>query len=276
MKPSSMSRASSGSSSMEVPASSLATGRRRQDLAISSALVVLDVGRPHRLAGVQALGVRRSRRVPQDLTGGERRVQARVVVIARDGEPAQQVRPVHPVAGGLVGRHHALQHQQAGRVAEVRHHDVDQAAGHLVKVEGGADLTEGVIKQRVPHQRGIEELLVGGRRHAHDHQCADNVVAPAHRLDGDHGVDRVGAPGAQREHRRGLPAAAGGVEQPLQRRAGLRRRRDQVAQVGTDQGFARRGEDFQRTPVMLIYPPSLIYPDDQGPPGGVGKQSSDL
>jgi hypothetical protein len=46
--------------------------------------------------------------------------------------------------------------------------------------------------------------------------------------------------------------------------------------VGTDQGFAGRGEDFQGTAVMLIYPPSLIYPDDQGPRGGVGKQSSDL
>ena len=158
----------------------------------------------------------------------------------------------------------------------MRHHDVDQAAGHLVEVEGGADLAEGVVEQRVPHQRGIEELLVGGRRHAHDDQRADDVVAPAHRLDGDHGVDRVGAPGAEREHRRGLPAAAGGVEQTLQRRAGLRRRGDQVAQVGTEQGYTRRGEDFQRTPVMLIYPPSLVYPDDQGPRGGVGKQSSDL
>jgi hypothetical protein len=46
--------------------------------------------------------------------------------------------------------------------------------------------------------------------------------------------------------------------------------------VGTDQGFAGRGEDFQRTPVMLIDPPRLIYPDDQDPRRGVGKQSSDL
>jgi hypothetical protein len=158
----------------------------------------------------------------------------------------------------------------------VRHHDVDQAVGHLVKVEGGTDLAEGVIEQRVPHQRGIEELLVGGRRHAHDHQRADDVIAPAHRLDGDHRVDRVGASGAEREHRRGLPAAAGGVEQPLQRRAGRRRRGDQVTQVRTDQGLAGRGEDFQRAPVMLIDPPRLIYPDDQRPRRGVGKQSSDL
>ena len=261
---------------MEVPASSLATGRRRQDLAILSALLfstlVVRTGLPvsrHSVYGVPG-GYRRTSPV------GNAASQARVVVVAGDREPAQQVRPVHAVVGELVGRHHALQHQQAGRVAEVRHDDVDQAAGHLVQVEGGADLAEGVVEQRVPHQRGIEELLVGGRRHAHDHQCADDVVAAAHRLDGDHGVDRVGAPGAEREHRRGLPAAAGGVEQALQRRAGLRRRGDQVAQVGAEQRLAGRGEDFQRTPVMLIDPPGLIHPEDQGPRGGVGKQSSDL
>jgi hypothetical protein len=62
----------------------------------------------------------------------------------------------------------------------------------------------------------------------------------------------------------------------MQRRAGLGRRGDQVAQVGADQGFAGRGEDLQRTPVMLIDPPRLVYPDDQDPRGGMGKQSSDL
>jgi hypothetical protein len=120
------------------------------------------------------------------------------------------------VDGRLVGRHQGLQHQQASRVAEVRHHDVDQAAGHLIEVEDGADLPEGVVQQGVPHQRGIEELLVAGRRHPHDHQGADAVVVPAHGLHGDHRVHRVIPPRPHREHRGGFPACAGGLQEAAQ------------------------------------------------------------
>jgi hypothetical protein len=46
--------------------------------------------------------------------------------------------------------------------------------------------------------------------------------------------------------------------------------------VRTEQGFAGRGEDLLGVPVMLHYPSGLIDPEDHGPDGGVGQQSSDL
>jgi len=151
----------------------------------------------------------------------------------------------------------------------------------LALVMAALAIGEGCAPVPLPHYaaygpKRVEELLVDGGRHAHDHQCGDAVVVPAHGLDGDDGVDRVGAPGPEREHRGGLPAAAGSVEQPGQRRAGRRRRGDQVAQVGTEQGLTGRGEELQRSPVMLDDPPRLIDSEDQRPRGGVGKQGSDL
>ena len=246
-------------------------GRRSHDSAMLDRFGGGHGGRMDRPAGVHALGVGRARRVAQHLPGGERGVPVRVAVVGGDGHPAQQVGPVVLRGGRLVGRHQALQQQQPGRVAEVRDHDVDQPPGQLVQVEGGPHLPERLIQQRMPHQRGVKELLHAGRWHAQDRQRrrAPLVVA-AHRLQRDHGVDGVAALGLEGEHRGRFPASLDRVKQTVQRRPCGGVAHHQIAQVRAEQRAVRRIKDFLRIPVMLNYPSGRIYPQDQCPHGSVG------
>ena len=126
-----------------------------------------------RLAGVYALGIDRSCLVPHQLPYGEGDLPTGVMVVGGDRQ-AQHARAVLLLRRCLVG-HEALLHMQAGDVAEVRDDYVDQATGHLVEIQGGADLAEGLVEQPVPHHRWVEEPLAGGR-HAHDHQRRTAIV----------------------------------------------------------------------------------------------------
>jgi hypothetical protein len=148
---------------------------------------------------------------------------------------------------------------------------LDQPAGHLVQVEGGAHLPERLIEQGVPHQGGVQELLHARRRHAQDGQRGRaGVAVAAHRLQGDHGVDRAAALRPEGEHRGRFPARLDRIQQAVQWRPGRGVADHQVAQVRAEQRPVRRVEDFLRIPVMLNYPSGRIYAQDQCPHGCVG------
>ena len=234
-------------------------------------LAVVQRGDPDRLAGVHALHVGRVRRVEQHLAGGERGVPAGGAVVGGHREPAHQLGPVRRVDRELVAGGHALQHQQPGRGAEVRHQDVDQAAGHLVQVQGRADLAERVIQQRVPHQRGIDEPLGRSWRHAQHGQRGQARFIPVaeHRLDAGHRLHPAAFPGADRQDGGGLAPRLDRLEQLGQRGLGRAPAGHQVAQVGADQGIRVEGQDLGRVSVMLNDPSVLIDAEDEGPHGYV-------
>jgi hypothetical protein len=194
------------------------------------------------------------------------------MVVGGDRKPAQQVWPILLLRRCLVG-HQALLDQQAGDVAEVRDDYVDQAAGHLVEIQRGVDLAEGVVKQPVPHHRWVEKPLRAGRRYAHDHQRRTAVVA-IDGLDRDHRVDRIAAPGPERQYSRGFPPRPPGLEQARQRRS-RRTAHHQAMQGGSQQGAAPGVEHLLRVSVMPNDPSGRIYPENQRPHGGGGGERSD-
>jgi hypothetical protein len=72
----------------------------------------------------------------------------------------------------------------------MRYQDVDQATGHLVQVERRADLPEGVVQERVPHQGRVDEPLVLDRRHLQDGQRHEARGFPQHGLHAGHRLTR--------------------------------------------------------------------------------------
>src|SRR5262249_39535847 len=192
------------------------------------------------------------------------------MVVGGDRKPPQQVRPIRWPRRCLVG-HEAFLHEQAGDVAEVRDDYADQAAGHLVEIQGGADLAEGVVKQRVPHHRWVEEPSRAGGRYAHDRQRRTAIVA-IDGLDRDHRVDRIAALGPERQYGRGFPARPRGIEQARQR--SRRTAHHQVTQKGSQQSAAWRVERVPRSQVMPNYPSGRIDPQNQRPHGGRGGKRS--
>ncbi len=176
----------------------------------------------------------------------------------------------------LIPGGHALEHEQARSGAEVRHQDVDQAPRHLVEVKRRPDLPEGVVQQRVAHQGGVYEPLVLGGRHLQHGQGGEARGLPVHGLHAGDRLDPASFPGADREHRGGLPAGPDGVEQGGQGRLSRGGGGDQIAQVRADQLGRIQGEDIRGIPVMLYDPPGLIDAQDERPEGDVGQKRCDL
>jgi hypothetical protein len=226
-----------------------------------------------RFAGVHALGIDRSCLVLHHFTYGESDLPAGIIVVGGDRQPAQQVRPILLLRRRLVG-HKALLDKQAGDVAEVRDDYVDQAAGHLVEIQRGIDLAEGVVKQPVPHHRWVEKPLGAGRRYAHNHQRR-TAVAAIDGLDRDYRVDRIAALGLERQYGRGFPPRPPSLEQARQRRS--RRTAHQQGIQGSSQQNAARGvQHLLRISVMPDDPSGRIYPENQRPHGGGGGKRSNL
>ncbi len=217
-----------------------------------------------RLGRVQALRIGGSRRVGEDLAGWERRVPCEVTVVMSGSEPADQPRSVRRADGKLIPADQALQHQHAGRIAEVGNDDVDQRRRHLVDVELPAGPGKGTVEQGVAHHRGVEETLLRRRRDAQDHQRQEARVRRADRLNGDHRVGAVAVAGLDRQHRGTLTTGAGGIDESLQP-AAVHRLGDHGTEVDAEQGTGRLGEDLPGGTVMLEDPARLVDADDQRP-----------
>ena len=230
----------------------------------------------HRLAGGHALGVRRARRVAQDLPGREHRVPGRVAVVVGHREPAQQLGAVRAVGRQFLPGHQALQDQQPGLVGEVRHSDVDEFAGQLVDVQRAADPLERAVQERVPHHRRVQETALGRRRDPDQHQADQARVAGAHRLDGDHRIQRVAVPGPERQHGRALAAGQRRAQQALQGYRVRRGTRQQAAELNAEQGVAGVSEHVRGIPVVLEDPAGFVDTEGQRPRRGVGQEGGDL
>ena len=138
-------------------------------------------------------------------------------------DPAQRHRPLRPVRRQFVVPGQALQQQQAGHVAEVRHDRVEQDAGHVVDVERVADPGERVVQHLPAHERGIDEPLRFGRGDAQQRQRGQAGPAGPHRVDGHHRFGRGAVAGVDREHGTALTIRTDGLEQPGHRSRGVTR-----------------------------------------------------
>ena len=261
---------------MDASDSSSATGRRSHDSAMLTAASVVQ----HRPPG-------RACRCPctprTGVPGGYSSTSPVGNAASQPGEPSSVAtasrRSSWEPSGGWTGNSSpAATLSSTSRPAAVQkcgHQDVDQAPGHLVQVERRADLPEGVVQQRVPHQGRVHEPLVLGGRHLQHGQGGQARGLPEHGLHAGHRLHPAAFPGADRQHRGGLPAGPDGIQQGGQGRVGRRGGRDQVAEVRPDQ-WRIQGEDVRGVPVMLDDPSGLIDAQDERPDGDVGQKRCDL
>jgi hypothetical protein len=143
-----------------------------------------------RLAGRDALHVGRVLRVAQDLPGGERGVPRRVLPVVLDREPAQRVARVRAVLGVLALACQALQDDDLGAVAEVRHQPGDELLRQVAEVQGVVLVqpVERLVQQHLAGDRGVLEAPGGGLGELEDDERGERPVVGLERADGH---DRV-------------------------------------------------------------------------------------
>ena len=197
------------------PDSSLATGLRRQALAISLAgscsTIVSSTGWPVSMHRV----VRRVRRVAQDLAGRERRVPGRVFLVVRQRDPAQRRRSVRPVRRAARRRRPGSPAAAARPRCRTCGTSMSSSSRAICSMSSVSPiLVERAVEHRVRMTAGSmnrSDLGAGMRSRA---SAARLVAGCAHRLDRHHRLGRVAVAGVDREHGAALTIGTDRLEQP--------------------------------------------------------------